>query len=131
MTTPTRTDWRGNPYTTGTTVLYARRISTSCEIAEGVVIDIYDAVRDARTNRWARADPDNPNHQTITGRDRETRVIVQPTGRESKNWRLNTRQARNENWIGVYDEHGSPIFEPVEHGPVALTALANITVITP
>ncbi|GAA0918585.1 hypothetical protein [Nonomuraea longicatena] len=131
MTTPTRTDWRGNPYTIGTTVLYARRVNSSSEIAEGVVIDIHDVVRGRRTYRWVRADPDNPIHQTITGRDRQTRVIIQPTGRESKSWRLNTRQVRDENGIGLYDEHGSPLFEPVTHSPVTLTALANITVITP
>ncbi|MFI6317313.1 hypothetical protein ACIBG8_07330 [Nonomuraea sp. NPDC050556] len=134
MTTPTLADWRGTPYTIGTTVLYTRRNSSSCEIAEGVVLDIYDAVRDPRMRRlrWVRANPDNPTHQAITGRhERETRVIIQPTGRESRNWRLNTRQVRDENGRDLHDEHGSPLYEPVTHPPVTLTALENITVITP
>ncbi|MFI6813242.1 hypothetical protein ACIBG7_12560 [Nonomuraea sp. NPDC050328] len=132
MTTPTRTDWRGNTYTIGTTVLYPRMSSRSCEITEGVVIDIWDAIYDPKVYKWVRADPDNPTHQAITGRDREPRVKIQPNGRGSRNfYRSDSRPARDENGEYILDARGFRVYEKTELKPVTLTILDNITVITP
>jgi hypothetical protein len=50
----TWTDWRGNDFTVGDTVLYARLSGRSCEMAEGVVTDLMVMYRDPDKYEWAR-----------------------------------------------------------------------------
>lgn len=53
------TDWRGNEYTVGDTVLYARMHGRSCEMAEGVVTDLFEVYYDrvGRTYKWIKLAP--------------------------------------------------------------------------
>ncbi|MEU7891727.1 hypothetical protein AB0B45_02555 [Nonomuraea sp. NPDC049152] len=122
----TLTDWRGNPYTIGTTIFYPRGSSGSIEIQEAEVIDIWDVVTDPDTYDWARFDPDNPKHQ---GLKRTTRVKVQPTGRSSRP--SNYQVKRDEQGEIVRDEDGHPEWEQyeVEHKPVTLLIIGNVTVV--
>ncbi|MFI6485211.1 hypothetical protein ACIBH1_45385 [Nonomuraea sp. NPDC050663] len=127
----TLTDWRGNPYTVGTTVLYPRMSGRSCEICEGVVVDIWEAVYDRKLYKWVRANPDKLAHQAVTGRDREMRVKIQPNGRGSRDfYRSDSRAARDENGDYVYDDDGHMVFEKVDLKPVTLTIIENVTVLT-
>ncbi|MFC7582468.1 hypothetical protein ACFQYP_00660 [Nonomuraea antimicrobica] len=52
----TLTGWRGNPYTVGTTtILYPRGTGGSCEIQEGIVLEIWEIVYDLDKFRRARS----------------------------------------------------------------------------
>ncbi|MGI5281692.1 hypothetical protein ACQEVF_59125 [Nonomuraea polychroma] len=127
----TLTDWRGNPYTVGTTIYYPRMSGRSCEIQEGVVIDIWDAVWDRDVFKWVRFNPDKPSHQDVTGRDRQTRVKVQPTGRGSRNfYRSDSRLVTDEHGEVVRDETGRAVWEKTELKPVTLMIIENVTVAT-
>ena len=53
----TWTDWRGNEFTIGDTVLYARLSGRCCEVAERVVVDLYETYRDHDDYKWKRVDP--------------------------------------------------------------------------
>ncbi|MFG1709197.1 hypothetical protein ACFLIM_39000 [Nonomuraea sp. M3C6] len=123
----TLTDWRGNPYTVGTLIFYPRMSGRSCEIQEGEVLDIYEAVYDRRTYRgWMRYDAANPDHE---GEERETRVKVQPTGRSSRDfYRTNHQVKRDEHGEIVRDENGRTVWEKAEAKPVTLTVIDNVTV---
>jgi len=52
----TWTDWRGHEYTIGDTVLYARLSGRSCEMAEGVVTDLFEVYYCSDTYKWKRVD---------------------------------------------------------------------------
>lgn len=123
----TLTDWRGNPYAIGTLILYPRMSGRSCEVQEGTVLDIYEAVYDRRNHRgWTRYDAANPNHQ---GQERETRVKVQPTGRSSRDFYRSNRQVRrDEHGEIIRDENGHTMWEKTEAKPVTLLITENITV---
>ncbi|MFI9553691.1 hypothetical protein [Nonomuraea endophytica] len=123
----TLTDWRGNTYTVGTTIFYPRMSGRSCEIQEGQVIEIWEAVFDNRKYRWVRFDADNPNHQGVK---RETRVKIQP-GRGSRGfYRDDTRRVEDEHGNIVRDEQGHAVWEKVEARAVTLAILENITVVS-
>ncbi|MFI6497146.1 hypothetical protein [Nonomuraea typhae] len=127
----TLTDWRGNPFTIGTTIFYPRMSGRSCEIQEGVVIDIWDAVYDRDVYRWVRFNPEKISHQDATGNDRQTRVKVHPTGRGSRNfYRSDQRLVTDEQGEYVRDEHGRAVWESVDLKPVTLMIIENITVVT-
>lgn len=123
----TLTDWRGNSYTIGTTIFYPRGSSSSIEIQEAKVVGIWDAVTDPDTYDWARFDPNNPKHQDL---ERTTKVKVQPTGRSSRP--TNYRVKRDEHGEVILNEDGRPEWEQyeVEHKPVTLVIISNITVAT-
>ncbi|MEU6778592.1 hypothetical protein ABZ912_05270 [Nonomuraea angiospora] len=125
----TLTDWRGNPYTIGTTIFYPRGSSGSIEIQEGVVLDIWEAVHDVvNFTGWVRFDPENPAHQAAEEKNRANRVKVQPTGRSSRP--TNYRVRRDEHGEVVRDDSGRPEWEQydVEHKPVTLLIVENVTV---
>jgi hypothetical protein len=127
----TLADWRGNPYTVGTMIFYPRMSGRSCEIQEGIVLDIWEAVEDrskAWRTTWVRLDPNNPAHQD---KERETRVKVQPTGRSSRDfYRSNHKVKRDEHGEIVYDEKGRAVWEKTDAKPVTLKVIDNVTVAT-
>ena len=126
----TRTDWRGNLYTIGTTIFYPRMSGRSCEIQGGVVLDIWEAVYDiVNFNGWVRLNPDNPAHQAAKEQNRATRVKVQPTGRGSRNfYRTDERTVKDESGETVRDERGYAVWEKTEPKPVTILITENITV---
>ncbi|WP_424533677.1 hypothetical protein ACOZ38_25410 [Sphaerisporangium viridialbum] len=128
----TITDWRGNPYTVGTTIFYPRMSGRSCEMAEAVVVDIYDVVWGCDDKiRWERFDPENPAHQAASGRNRVTRVKVQPTGRGSRDfYRSDRRIVKDENGETVRNDEGYAVWEKTDIKPVTLMIINNITVPT-
>lgn len=125
------TDWRGNEYGVGDTILYARMSGRSCEISEATVVDIWQAYSDGgRYNRLAEGD-EVPTVQVFNYGTREyetrparieVRVKVQPNGRGSRNF-YRTDFDYRENAEGGYDR--------VETGikPVTLHIIANITAV--
>ncbi|NRQ31318.1 hypothetical protein HII36_05625 [Nonomuraea sp. NN258] len=125
----TLTDWRGNPYTVGALILYPRGNGGLCDMQEGEVLDIYEAVYEYGNFRWARLDPDNPAHQDLK---RETRVKVQPTGRSSRDTiRSNMDLKRDGDGEVVRDEDGHPMWEETGPAkPVTLSIVKNVTVAT-
>ncbi|MEV4749026.1 hypothetical protein AB0K21_21830 [Streptosporangium sp. NPDC049248] len=126
----TLTDWRGNSYTVGTRVFYPRMSGRSCEIQEGTVLDIWDAVYDFDKFRWVHFDPDNPRHQKISGRDRVTKVKVQPTGRGSRDfYRSNKQHKKDNDGKLLYGDDGWPVMEDADAKPVTLAIIENITVV--
>jgi hypothetical protein len=75
----TWTDWRGNDFTVGDTILYARLSGRSCEMAEGVVEDLFVVWRDRETYKWVRL-PENgpvPTHEVWRWRNLETGELTQ------------------------------------------------------
>ncbi|GAA4946259.1 hypothetical protein HD597_006786 [Nonomuraea thailandensis] len=130
----TLTDWRGNPYTVGTTVFYPRMSDRSCEIQEGVVIDIWDAVYEYGKWRWVRFDPANPKHQAEAAKPDGrivTKVKVQPTGLGSRNFgRADSTLVQDEQGRLVHDELGRPVYEVGELKPAVIEIIQNITVAT-
>jgi hypothetical protein len=69
------TDWRGNEYGVGDTVIYPRQAGHSVEVKEGVVTDITKFYRDSDYN-WQRM----PEECLTVGNPKtEIRVKVQPS----------------------------------------------------
>jgi hypothetical protein len=122
----TLTDWRGNPYAIGTLIFYPRMSGRSCEIQEGIVLDIWDVVRDRSKFAWIRFDASNPSHQDT---ERVTRIKVQPTGRSSRDfYRSNHQVKRDEHGEVVLDENGRSVWEKTEAKPVTLLITEDVTV---
>lgn len=70
----TWTDWRGNDFTVGDTILYARMSGRSCEMAEGIVEDLFVVYNDPDKYKWVRL-PENgpvPTHEVWRWRNPET-----------------------------------------------------------
>lgn len=152
----TWTDWRGHDYTVGDTILYARMSGRSCEMAEGVIVDLMVMVRSPKTYKWTRVpdgDPvpthlawqyrnlDNPEeHYTYEPRngnyehvqmqvpdDHERRALITPTMRTS---RFSSYEWGTKKWW--YDEAtGESGFKTVERKPIRLTVVESITVPVP
>lgn len=69
------TDWRGNDYGVGATVIYPRQSGRSVEVKEAVVLDIYEVYRDPEDWSWKRL----PEGELMPDdRPVELRVRVQP-----------------------------------------------------
>lgn len=115
------TDWRGNEYGVGDTVLYARMSGRSCEISEATVVDIWEAYPDYNLRRgwWVRL---QEGQQPPEGKRTETRVKVQPNGRGSRNFYRTDYD---------YVKNAEGDYERVETGikPVTLNIIANITAV--
>jgi hypothetical protein len=92
------TDWRGNEYGVGDTVLYPRVSGRSAEISEGTVTDIYQVYYgDFKWRRWRGEGPE-PTKFVFDGWDEDgkrkekevsalgTRVQIQPSGRTSRDF---------------------------------------------
>ena len=73
------TDWRGNTYTLGDTILYPRMSGRSVEMQEAVVVDLYHVHYSRETWDWARL----PEGEAVTA-ETPLRVRVRPTGRGSR-----------------------------------------------
>ncbi|WP_157536531.1 hypothetical protein [Kitasatospora mediocidica] len=125
------TDWRGNEYGVGDTILYARMSGRSCEISEATVVDIWRTYSDkGRYNRLAEGE-EAPSvqifnfatreHETRPART-ETRVKVQPNGRGSRDF-YRTDYAYVKNAEGDYERVETSI------KPVTLNIIANITAV--
>jgi hypothetical protein len=91
------TDWRGNEYGVGDTILYARMSGRSCEISEATVVDIWETYQADGSWKWLRLEEGQEppmrqywNYGTRENETRpanvETRVKVQPTGRDSRSF---------------------------------------------
>lgn len=94
------TDWRGNEYTVGDTILYPRQSGRSVEMCEAVVDDIRRVWYDGHSYRWRKVDDTTPPHE-----DPEkfaTRVTVIPTGRGARQFH------RMDGKIVWLDENGQP-----------------------
>lgn len=65
-------DWRGNHYTVGSLVLYARMSGRSCEMAEGRVVDLYEVYYD--NYKWNKLAPGEsaPEYETWRWKHNET-----------------------------------------------------------
>lgn len=50
----TWTDWRGNDYTVGDTIVYAVMSGRSCMMSEGIVDDLWEVYRHPDTGRYTR-----------------------------------------------------------------------------
>lgn len=74
----TWTDWRGNDYTEGDTILYARMSGRSCEMAEGVVVELREFYY-SDDYKWEKLEPGEPVpvHNVWRWRHRETGEIQQ------------------------------------------------------
>lgn len=143
-------DWRGNLYTVGSLVLYARMSGRSCEIAEGRIADIYEIYYgdDYRWHKLAPGEP-IPEHTVNRWKDPETgelsryrrdgfaraevteprenqrRAKIMPTGRTSRGWGY-----WNKKW--VYDDatgHGE--FVETEQKLITLKITESITAVMP
>jgi len=95
-------DWRGNPYTVGSKVIYAAMSGRSVELQEAEVLEIKTVYRNNYTGKWVtykEGDPipremeydyDNkswaPTGDEIT--KFETRVKLQPTRKGSRNFSM-------------------------------------------
>lgn len=93
------TDWRGNEYGIGDTVLYPRTSGRSVEMSEATVADIYH-VYYGDNYKWERWDGEGPeptkrvfdgwdeegNRKTKEVSGLEIRVQLQPTGHTSRNF---------------------------------------------
>lgn len=84
------TDWRGNEYGVGDTVLYPRVDGRSAEMAEGVVKEIYVAFYDHDDYKWKRLGEggvppmrERWNHGSLcyeeVPAESETRVVIEQT----------------------------------------------------
>jgi len=140
----TWTDWRGNPYTVGDTVLYPRLSGRSVHMCEGVVTDLFEVYQGADYKYvrlapgetaplheiWTWQNPEDPAErsryrrdgwehvQVAVPRDTERRAKIKPTGRSSRfaaYW--------NKKWNPETHE-----FDETEQKPVTLTA--NVESIT-
>lgn len=119
-------DWRGHPYTIGSTIFYPRMSGRSVEIQEGRVVDIWDAVYDLDRYKWVRYDPAKPVE--FTG-DPVTRVKVMPTGKGSRNfYRTGETYQRDASGELVFDDDGQVIIESLEFKAVTILNTENITV---
>lgn len=67
-------DWRGNHYTVGSLVLYARMSGRSCELAEGRVVDLYEVYQEPAHYKWTRLEPGEaaPLHEVWKWKNKET-----------------------------------------------------------
>lgn len=105
------TDWRGNDYTIGDTVLYPRTSGRSVEMSEGVVLEIVRGWG-GMYNSFTRLaeDEDPPEIRQRDGWDHEARetiwttvtapvvyrVKLKPSGRTSRNFGYYSDWERNE-----------------------------------
>ncbi|MER7365953.1 hypothetical protein [Nonomuraea wenchangensis] len=121
----TLTDWRSNPYTVGTLILYPRSQGRTVEVQEGKVLDIWDVVW---AGRWVRFEPNNTDHE---GLERVTRVKVQPTGRCSRYDIRHKQLLYDEQDQIVYGEDDRPVLVQAAAKPVTLLITENITVPNP
>lgn len=147
----TWTDWRGNDYTEGTLILYARMSGRSCEMAEGVVVELYE-VYYGDDYKWEKLAPGEPvpEHDvwrwknTETGelstyrgqgyteqvqvsvpRQHERRAKILPTNRTSRFGGYDTKK-----WVWD-EESGKGEFIETEMKPVTLKITESITVPLP
>ncbi|MEV0617604.1 hypothetical protein AB0I81_30085 [Nonomuraea sp. NPDC050404] len=126
MTSPmTLTDWRGEPYTVGTLIIYPRAQGRTVEVQEGEVLDIWEVVW---SGRWMRFEPDNADHK---GLERVTRVKVQPTGRCSRYDMRHKQIQYDEQDQIVYGDDDRPVLVQAKAKPVVLLITENITVANP
>ncbi|MBG0818349.1 hypothetical protein [Planomonospora sp. ID82291] len=119
------TDFRGNPYTVGTTIVYARMSGRSCELQEAVTCDIWRTYRDRDTWTWKRYDAAAAAAVgPITENDLEWRVRAAPTGRGSRGFFRAS---------DAYVEGPDGSRQRVESAPkpAALTVIDNIMVAGP
>lgn len=87
------TDWRGNEYGVGDTVIYGRQSGRCVELQEGVVVDIWRVYQN-NSYKWVRLE-DNEEPPVGTNYAGEviknkitTRVKIQPSGNGSRNFGL-------------------------------------------
>lgn len=148
-------DWRGNLYTVGSLVLYARMSGRSCELAEGRVVDLYEVYRN-QDWKWVKvpAGKEAPlvkkwkcydeageemrchgqgcvrEDEVRTPADTERRAKIMPTMRTS---RFNSYAHRNKKW--VWDEKtssgGYVDLPPEKIKPITLNITESITAVTP
>jgi len=157
MTENTWTDWRGNDYAKGTLILYARMSGRSCEMAEGVVKDLYE-VYYGDDYTWHKLAPGEtaPEHEVHRWKNTETGEVskynMQWHRQNGEPWvtvevtepRETERRAKilptnrtsrfggywNKKW--VYDEEaGKGDFIETEQKPITLKVTESITVPLP
>jgi hypothetical protein len=143
------TDWRGNAYTIGDTVLYPRMSGRSCEMAEATVADIWLTYTSPETYKWVRLkegqeppivwhsgmgeNPEDPTGPNIWQRREapaktELRVRLQPNGRGSRDfYRADSVFLRDENGSMIRDEDDRAVRVQVPIKPVTLTVVENVT----
>jgi len=157
----TWTDWRGNDFTVGDTILYARMSGRSCEMAEGVVVDLFVVYRDPDKYKWTRlpeGDP-VPEHLVWKWKNLETAELThlgyrsrfqeregyecvqvpEPIENERRakimptlrTSRFNSYEARQTKW--VYDEltRTGEFVDAGPRKPVTLSVTESITAIVP
>lgn len=130
------TDWRGNEYGAGSTVLYGRMSGRCVEIAEATVLDIWYVYRCPVDYVWKRL---GEQEATPTERRRnratlsyaadepcrtELRVRLQPLGRGSRDF---DRPDSVTTWPDGYS--GERVDTPKPLRAVTLTVTENITVL--
>ncbi len=152
----TWTDWRGNDYTVGDTILFARMSGRSCEMAEGVIVDLM-VMCYGDDYAWKRVpdgepvpeklvyqyvNPENPaeyssyqrngknwdHRQIMVPVQSERRAKIMPTLRTS---RFRSYEARQTKW--VYDEktNTGAFIDAGPRKPVTLRVTESITAIVP
>jgi hypothetical protein len=91
------TDWRGNEYGVGDTVIYPRQSGRSVEVKEAVVLDISKFYRDSDWN-WQRMPEEG---LTVGNPETEIRVKVQPFRSSRFNYSDEYRPATITNWQNI------------------------------
>lgn len=152
----TWTDWRGHDYTVGDTILYARMSGRSCEMAEGVVVDLMVMIYPEGKYKWTRlpddspvpeklvwqyVNPENPDDrctsypregwerkQVMVPIENERRALIQPTLRTS---RFNSYEARRTKWVYDEENHTGEFVDAGPAKPIRLTVTESITVPVP
>lgn len=121
-------DWRGQPLTPGDIVFYPSMRSRSCQITEGILLDIYRVYYHPDTYEWTKLEPEQEIPTRPVWRDGEVvgkeecstewRALIQPTG-DSRFPRSSTRGT----WNHETGERG-----PEQAArPITLSIVQNLT----
>jgi hypothetical protein len=128
-------DWRGNALTPGCVVLYPRTSGRSCEVQEGILLDVWRVYKPPGSWEWKRLhdgqdvpteevpewdrhfDPAKPTRPC----ENELRVRIQPT-----------RSSRDFHRGGMtWDREAGKYEPPAEFKPITLTICENVTFLAP